>query len=598
MEQIFSTINNYDDINKDFQAVIDIVPRIVTSYVDFAKSYDSMRLKWRQSSEDCKRLSLQLTDAHQQINRLETKIHTVRRLFDDEIKKRKLVEEERFFLENQLDLVRDILQDKRNKFHDEAKEKLNFLNEKRSDQKDRLDTITELDLETTGSVMSDLSYTRDEDEFLNVSGPETRGHKRQMPTKVHGAKRRRSGNTKAIEMNSSQTVIATTTVTVEHNGPVSATSVIETVPSHDIANTPTVHGTAPTSVVPSAPPAPEDSDDEDEEVKGGAGDGEPLTPVANKNTYQVQPFSMNTINTRPHIFVQKAMMRGEMCNVCSKRMRFSTVGAKCRDCKSVCHVQCKDKVPLPCVPAPNTPNSKSNGHGTIADYTPLTNPMVPSLIVHCIKEVESRGLTEVGIYRIPGSDKEVKGLKEKFLKGKGVPNLAQVPDIHVICGTLKEFLRSLKEPLSTHIRWDEFARAANLSDLEDRKAALRRIINDLPQPNRDTLAYIMLHLQRVAEVPECKMPASNLAKVFGPTLIGYSQTEPENVYAETNTGNKIMSELLDLPSQFWQTFMRETEIVQNENDMQKTPSSNSLRSFFPSSGRVKPLKKIKYFETP
>lgn len=30
MEQIFSTINNYDDINKDFQAVIDIVPRIVT----------------------------------------------------------------------------------------------------------------------------------------------------------------------------------------------------------------------------------------------------------------------------------------------------------------------------------------------------------------------------------------------------------------------------------------------------------------------------------------------------------------------------------------------------------------------------------------
>lgn len=120
-----------------------------------------------------------------------------------------------------------------------------------------------------------------------------------------------------------------------------------------------------------------------------------------------------------------------------------------------------------------------------------------------------------------------------------MPNLAQVPDIHVICGTLKEFLRSLKEPLITHIRWDEFARAANLSDPQDRKIALKRIINDLPQPNRDTLAYMMLHLQRVAKVPDCKMPASNLAKVFGPTLIGYSQTEPENVYAETNTGNKV-----------------------------------------------------------
>lgn len=54
-----------------------------------------MRLKWHQSTEDCKRLSSQLTDAHEQINRLETKIQTVRRLFDDEVKKRKLVEEER-----------------------------------------------------------------------------------------------------------------------------------------------------------------------------------------------------------------------------------------------------------------------------------------------------------------------------------------------------------------------------------------------------------------------------------------------------------------------------------------------------------------------
>lgn len=51
-----------------------------------------------------------------------------------------------------------------------------------------------------GSVMSDLSYTRDEDEFLNVSGPDTRGHKRQMPSKVHCAKRRRSGNAKTIEV--------------------------------------------------------------------------------------------------------------------------------------------------------------------------------------------------------------------------------------------------------------------------------------------------------------------------------------------------------------------------------------------------------------
>ncbi|KAK9502101.1 hypothetical protein O3M35_012695 [Rhynocoris fuscipes] len=595
METIFSSINAYDDVCRDIESMTEVVPRIVTSYIEFAKSYDSLRIKYCQASEDCKRLTLQLSEAHEDIKRLDNKLNNVRRLFDDEVKKRKLVEEERAFFENQLDLVRDALQDNRNKIHDETKEKLNFLRDKRSsDMRDRLDTITELDLETTGSVMSDLSYTRDEDEFLNLSSGECRGRKRQMPSKIQGTKRRKSGNTKTIELNSSQTVIATTTVTVEHNGPVSATSVIETVPPNsDFTNTPGKN--IKSIAIPSAPPQSDSEDDEndDDEQEIGAGDIAPPTPLNNG----FQPFSMNAINTRPHIFVQKAMMRGESCNGCHKRMRFSTVGAKCRDCKTVCHSQCKNDVPLPCVPAPNTPNNKNNGQGTIADYTPLSNPMVPSLVIHCIKEIEARGLTEIGLYRIPGSDKEVKGLKEKFLKGKGVPNLSQMPDIHVICGTLKEFLRSLKEPIVTHIRWDEFARAVNIKDLNDRKSALIRIINDLPQPNRDTLAYLMLHLQRVADAPDCKMPASNLAKVFGPTLIGYSQNEPENVYAETSVGNLIMNEFLSLSPEFWQTVMCNSDNYQNENEMQKTPSSNSLRSFFPSS-RVKPLKKIKYFETP
>jgi Rac GTPase-activating protein 1 len=49
--------------------------------------------------------------------------------------------------------------------------------------------------------------------------------------------------------------------------------------------------------------------------------------------------------------------------------------------------------------------------GAIADYTPPTAPMIPSIIVHCVNEVELRGLNEAGIYRLSGADKEVKGLK-------------------------------------------------------------------------------------------------------------------------------------------------------------------------------------------
>jgi Rac GTPase-activating protein 1 len=49
--------------------------------------------------------------------------------------------------------------------------------------------------------------------------------------------------------------------------------------------------------------------------------------------------------------------------------------------------------------------------GTISDYAPPTAPMVPSLIVHCINEVDLRGLNEVGIYRISGAEKDVRELK-------------------------------------------------------------------------------------------------------------------------------------------------------------------------------------------
>ncbi|XP_071454340.1 rac GTPase-activating protein 1-like [Hetaerina americana] len=203
---------------------------------------------------------------------------------------------------------------------------------------------------------------------------------------------------------------------------------------------------------------------------------------------------MKRMNSRQHCFVQRIVLKPEECNPCGKRINFCNMLIKCSDCKVLSHPECKENISLPCISSCSSPKVKK---GSIADYVPVVSPMVPSLIIHCVREVESRGLSEAGIYQIPGSDKKIKTLKKKFLQGKGAPNLADY-DIHVVCGVLKDFLSSLGEPLITNVLWGDFAKAAQVSDSSDSTAALYQAISELPKPNQDTLAYLILHLKKLS----------------------------------------------------------------------------------------------------
>ncbi|XP_043227644.1 rac GTPase-activating protein 1-like isoform X1 [Amphibalanus amphitrite] len=260
-----------------------------------------------------------------------------------------------------------------------------------------------------------------------------------------------------------------------------------------------------------------------------------------------------------HTFYEKTVIKPESCQPCGKRVRFGKTALRCRECRAVCHPQCRDQVPVPCVPSALTPTSRGHQAGQLADFTPLRGLMVPGLVQHCINEVEQRGMNEVGIYRVPGAERDVKELKARFLRGKGIPRLDQA-DIHVICGCIKDFLRMLQEPVVTHTLWQDFVRAAT----SDNTADLYQAISELPQPNRDTLAFVILHLQRVAEVPDNKMSVSSLAKVYGPTLVGYSSSdlEPGALLTETRQQQTVMEKLLGLSADYW------TKIVETSSQEQ------------------------------
>ena len=65
-----------------------------------------------------------------------------------------------------------------------------------------------------------------------------------------------------------------------------------------------------------------------------------------------------------------------------------------------------------------------------------------------------------------------------------------------MCGCLKAFCKDLREPIVTFALWSRFVEAAQLNDADERNLALYQAVSELPQANRDTLAYMMRHLQR------------------------------------------------------------------------------------------------------
>jgi len=284
----------------------------------------------------------------------------------------------------------------------------------------------------------------------------------------------------------------------------------------------------------------------------------PTTPYTPANPV-MRTYSNAGMN-RNHQFVQKNEYKRETCGPCQKRIKFGKMVYKCRECRAVCHPECKDQVPLPCVPtgsAQKTPSRTGLNRGCqLADFVPHTSPMVPALIVHCVNEIEARGLTEVGLYRVPGSEKEVKDLKEKFFAGRGCPNLSHY-DIHTLTGVVKDFLRSLKEPLITHSSWHVFTQAATNPDVTDAMSELYQAISQLPKPNRETLAFLVLHMQKITESKETKMTTSNLARTIGITVVGYSSADPspEEILAATQYQTCTMEKLIQIDSDYWNTYL-------------------------------------------
>ncbi|XP_049735607.1 rho GTPase-activating protein SYDE2 isoform X2 [Elephas maximus indicus] len=180
--------------------------------------------------------------------------------------------------------------------------------------------------------------------------------------------------------------------------------------------------------------------------------------------------------------------------------------------------------------------------------------MVPLLIKKCIMEIENRGCQVVGLYRLCGSAAVKKELREAFERDSKAVGLCenQYPDINVITGVLKDYLRELPSPLITKQLYEAVLDAIAKNPLKmslngcentpgDSKYAVD-LLDCLPDVEKATLKMLLDHLKLVASYHEVnKMTCQNLAVCFGPVLLNQRQ--------ETSTyNNRIFTDSEELAS--------------------------------------------------
>ncbi|KAJ8350251.1 hypothetical protein SKAU_G00253810 [Synaphobranchus kaupii] len=530
-------------------------------FIEVVKNYEVTRRRWLHADLELKKHKEVLVKSEVARTALEVKLKHARNQVDVEIKKRHKAETDYQYLERQMQLMCDILvHDTMSSacLNDEQRSMLANFNHKggnaRRHKSKRLSVIDE----SSFLSHSDISYDRTDDD-LDLDSTVVKPRKSRVrekrrssmgpcvgpPVLKRGRVSGRSGDLlgeRPVEKEIESTIVKACVTTPESGGQIHMViDITQETPEKTLKTyrRESLPSTAEQTSV--WAPVEETNAEIFTEVE---------VTAAEPKVHQVWTPTVEKV--LHHVFLSKTVIRPETCMPCGKRIRFGKMAVKCRDCRMVTHPECKYMCSQTCNPSAAN-HSTNTPMDTLEAFAPVARPRIPLLIVQCVNEIEKRGLEEKGIYRVPGGERSVKELREKYVLGKSHLMLGKVEEIHVVCGLLKDFLRKLKEPLVTFRLHRTFMDASEILDDDNSAAAMYQAVGELPQPNKDTMAFLMLHLQKVMQSPLCQMDLNNLARVFGPTIVGHGMPEPSpmTIMKDTNTQPKVIARMLSFRAEYW-----------------------------------------------
>ncbi|GAM18680.1 hypothetical protein SAMD00019534_018550 [Acytostelium subglobosum LB1] len=149
---------------------------------------------------------------------------------------------------------------------------------------------------------------------------------------------------------------------------------------------------------------------------------------------------------------------------------------------------------------------------------------VPCLVNHVTANIRANGgLALEGIFRVPGSNPDIIQLKKMYNEGKITSRneLSDLfSDLHTQASLLKLFIRELPDSLLTFSLYESFVQSHKSKDRLGRVSSIRVLLNQLPLAHYSLLKHLTCLLRDIANQSMInKMTASNLAIVFGPTVM-------------------------------------------------------------------------------
>jgi hypothetical protein len=136
--------------------------------------------------------------------------------------------------------------------------------------------------------------------------------------------------------------------------------------------------------------------------------------------------------------------------------------------------------------------------GDLTRQAEIEGRRVPYIITRCIEEVEAHGMDYEGIYRKNGGASSLRAIIDAFEAGGEVnfEHLNGSGDICAVTSALKQYLRTLSDPLIPFGMYERFIQAAVGTDDTLKLKKFRGVFDHTPKVNFDCLQFLMLHLDR------------------------------------------------------------------------------------------------------